>query len=618
MCTAAQWIAWDPNPATRAVISAADAETLGALLGSRLQFGTAGLRGPMGAGTSRMNDLTVIQATQGLAAYLEDTLGADVAKQRGVVIGHDHRARPDLRLSSHQFARVASLALSARGFNVCLLEGEVATPLVAFAVRHRNHAAGIMITASHNPKEDNGYKVYWGNGSQIVPPHDNGISQCIEANLEVDAALFSPEQVAAVKVWDGSAALYDAYFAAICGALCRREQLVTRGDAASPPCKIVYTAMHGVGHRWCTRAFKEFGLAPYLAVAEQCTPDPTFPTVEFPNPEEGAGALELATTLAEAQNATIVLANDPDADRLAVAERQENGEWRCFSGNDIGTLLAAWELQWHKEAHGGQVMPGAVMLASTVSSKLLGAMARAEGFVFEDTLTGFKWMGTRAADIEQECRDAGDNSPSGRATRPILFSYEQAIGFCIGDTVRDKDGVSAAAVFAEMCNFLYAPAQNVEGKSAGVLSRKLDALCRTYGFFKQCDGHFYYKESSTIDAIFARLRNGGNYWHRCGSLIIKDIRDLTGAGYDSSKVGGVPVLPTSASHMITYTFEEGGEAGGAVVTLRTSGTEPKLKYYVEVSAGSSEESSAIARKVADIVVSEMLQPQKNGLTKKPQ
>ena len=181
-------------------------------------------------------------------------------------------------------------------------------------------------------------------------------------------------------------------------------------------------------------------------------------------------------------------------------------------------------------------------------------LAEKEGFVFEDTLTGFKWMGTRAADIEKECHDSGDTSYSGRATRPILFSYEQAIGFCSGDVVRDKDGVSAAAVFAEMCNFLYAPAQNPEGKSAGLLSQQLDSLCRKYGFFKQSDGHFYYKDPSTIDAIFSRLRNGGNYWHRCGSLKIKDIRDLTGAGYDSSKVGGVPVLPTSASHMITYTF----------------------------------------------------------------
>ena len=499
-----------------------------------------------------------------------------------------------------------------------MLEGEVATPLVAFAVRHGNHAAGIMVTASHNPKQDNGYKVYWGNGSQIVPPHDHGISQCIDENLEVDAALYTPAKVAAVEVWDGSAALYDAYFAAVKGALCRREKL--RGDLDNNShCKIVYTAMHGVGHRWCTRAFEEFGLAPYLAVPEQCAPDPTFPTVEFPNPEEGAGALELATTLAEREGATIVLANDPDADRLAVAERQEDGTWRCFSGNDIGTLLAAWELQWHKEAHGGAAMPGAVMLASTVSSKMLGAMARAEGFVFEDTLTGFKWMGTRAANIEQECRAAGDDSPSGRATRPILFSYEQAIGFCIGDTVRDKDGVSAAAVFAEMCDALYAsPARNPEGKRVGLLAQRLDALCRMYGFFKQCDGHFYYKETATIDAIFARLRNGGNYWHRCGPLKIAGIRDLTGDGYDSSKVGGVPALPTSAAHMITYTFEAGGEAGGAVVTLRTSGTEPKLKYYVEVSAGSSEESSVMAQRVAEIVVAEMLQPEQNGLTKKPQ
>ena len=520
-CSASDWMQWDPNPATRAAVeSLLDSDdNMARVLGARLEFGTAGLRGPMGIGTSCMNDLTVIQATQGLAVYLEKILGADEAHSRGVVIGHDHRALTELDLSSHRFARCAAIALKHRGFRVCLLEGEVATPLVAFAVRHNQHAAGIMVTASHNPKQDNGYKVYWGNGSQIVPPHDHGISNCIDQHLAVDPSMYTKDAVSAVPVSEESTKIYDAYFAAIKGSLCRREVLSARpGEFCSgeASCKIVYTAMHGVGHKWCTRAFEEFGLSPYIPVVEQCDSDPTFPTVEFPNPEEGAGALQMATHLAEAQNASIVLANDPDADRLAVAERQENGDWICFNGNDIGALLAAWELQWHKENNGGKVLPGAVMLASTVSSKMIGAMAQKEGFVFEDTLTGFKWMGTRAANIEKECRDSGDMSYSGRATRPILFSYEQAIGFCIGDIVRDKDGVSAAAVFAEMCNAIYSPSQNPEGKTRGMIARRLDELCHRYGFYKQCDSHFYYKDPSTLDAIFARLRNSGNYWHRCG------------------------------------------------------------------------------------------------------
>jgi phosphoglucomutase / phosphopentomutase len=626
------WITHDPNPHTRSAIDSMrnDEAALNILLGPRLAFGTAGLRGPMGPGTSRMNDLTVIQATQGLCLHLENTLGTEQAHSRGVIIGYDHRALSSMSLSSSTFAKYAARVLEQRGFRVVLLDGIVATPIVAYGVRANNHAAGIMVTASHNPKQDNGYKVYWGNGAQIVPPHDKGIADGIN-NALVPWHKYDPEKA---SVWEGSNSLYNAYFEAIKSKLCRRSQLKL-GPPGTSHVGIVFTAMHGVGHSWCERAFQSFDLPPYHGVQQQIHPDPTFPTVEFPNPEEGAGALQLSfEEAARHSNAKVVLANDPDADRLAVAELQPNGEWRVFKGNEIGTLLASWELKWHKESNGGAVDPKAIMLASTVSSKMLGAMGAKEGFQFEDTLTGFKWMGTRASVLEEEDQRL-HRSPE--ESYKMLFAYEEAIGFCIGNIVRDKDGVSAAAVFAEMSHHLYKKRKDggstVEDEKEtaskrtkyelGPIAAELLRLNETYGFFCQSNGHFYYKTLDVVDSIFARLRNNGEYWTECGggennnddlTLKIKHIRDLTGDGFDSSREDKKPTLPTSSAHMLTYTFE----TFNAVVTLRTSGTEPKLKYYVEVVGETQELSEQRASQVAASVVKYMLEPKKNGLTRKPQ
>jgi len=624
MKAAEHWIKHDPNPLTRAQVErlyeSNNTAELAKLFTTRLAFGTAGLRGPMQSGIAGMNDLTIIQATQGLCLHLEETLGVDEARSRGVVIGHDHRALAALNLSSATFARFAARVLECRGFKVVLLDGIVATPLVAYAVRANQHAAGIMVTASHNPKEDNGYKVYWGNGAQIVPPHDAGISNGIENAL----APWHAYDPAKAKTWPNSEHLYAAYFDAITSKLCRREQLkLTQSHVG-----IVYTAMHGVGNLWCERAFRSFQLPPYVGVEQQIQPDPTFPTVEFPNPEEGAGALKLAFETAQANNCSIVLANDPDADRLAVAELQPTGEWRVFKGNEIGTLLASWELRWHRAGNDGKVDPNAIMLASTVSSKMLGAMANAEGFRFEDTLTGFKWMGTRAGVLADE--DEREKKSEQDKTK-MLFAYEEAIGFCIGDIVRDKDGVSAAAVFAEMSHHLYREHSGKVGKdttvageadepttkkrkhNTGPIASELSRLNHTYGFFSQCNGHFYYSDTTVVDSIFARLRSNGKYWLTCGPLKIRDVRDLTGSGRDTSTVDQRPTLPTSNAHMLTYTFD----TYNAVVTLRTSGTEPKLKYYVEVVGDTQAISESRANEVADIVVQHMLEPVKNKLGRKP-
>jgi len=319
---AAEYVKWDTNVATRGhiqeLINAGDFVTLERALGRRLEFGTAGLRGPMAAGYLAMNELTVLQTTQGLAAYLEQTFGADAAHAAGVALGWDHRATAHLR--SEKFALLAAEVLAVRGFRVVLLPGLVHTPLVSYAVSQLGCKAGVMVTASHNPKEDNGYKVFWANGAQIVPPHDAGIAASIDANLAPWAAYDCFESVDGLlaahpsRVADHTDALAAGYFADMARLLCRCPEA-----NAQSPLKIVYTAMHGVGAPWLKRAFAAIALPPPICVGAQQTPDPTFPTVSFPNPEEGAGALRLAFETAEAHDATLVLANDPDADRLAVA-----------------------------------------------------------------------------------------------------------------------------------------------------------------------------------------------------------------------------------------------------------------------------------------------------------
>ena len=429
LSAAKQWLEWDPNAetqqATQAMIEAASSEEgaaqLQAAFGSRIAFGTAGLRGRMAAGTACMNDLIVVQAAQGLVAYLQEQLGEATANARGLVLGWDHRAAGSL--NSKRFAALTAHVAASKGMSVVLFEQLVATPLVPFAILARKAAAGVMVTASHNPKADNGYKVYWGNGAQIIPPHDKGIAAAITSNLQPWTA---PAELRDVT-WDSVVALpqvtlagdedISAYIAAVTAS--QKRQLAP--DATKLP--VTYTAMHGVGYPFVQAAFESFGLPPPLPVPEQVQPDPTFPTVEFPNPEEGAGALALAMAAAEAGGSRLILANDPDADRLAVAEAEEDGNWRVFTGNEIAALLAWWT--WSQRGEDCPPPDQCYMLASTVSSKMIGAMARANGFHFEETLTGFKWMGNRAAALQAE-------------GKTVLFSFEEAIGFCLGDTVLDK------------------------------------------------------------------------------------------------------------------------------------------------------------------------------------
>jgi phosphoglucomutase / phosphopentomutase len=330
--------------------------------------------------------------------------------------------------------------------------------------------------------------------------------------------------------------------------------------------KIVYSAMHGVGYRFVERGFEVAKLKPVFAVMAQRDPDPDFPTVKFPNPEEGKSCLTLSMKLADEVGSNIILANDPDADRLACAERDSiTNNWRVFTGNELGTLLGWWTVQYYREKNLGKSLKDCYILASTVSSKMLKSIGNIEGFNFEETLTGFKWMGNRAVDL------LADN-------KEVLFAYEEAIGFMISSKVLDKDGVSAAVHLATMLSYIYS-------KEKLTLSQKLDQLYDKYGYHYSITSYFLCYESEKIQRIFERIRNWEGISNSYPSLIlngkykIKSIRDLT-TGIDTSQPNGLSKLPSSkSSQMITFTLDN-----STVVTLRTSGTEPKIKYYAEYCA----------------------------------
>ncbi|CAM0141477.1 hypothetical protein VKS41_003809 [Umbelopsis sp. WA50703] len=588
---ASEWLRLDQNPETRAQIAAlADKaeENLPELkekLGSRIEFGTAGLRARMEAGFSRMNDLTVIQASQGLAKYVLEHVRD--AKDKGLVIGHDHRHH------SQTFARLTAAVFISLGFKVWFFRQLVHTPLVPYTVKKLGGAVGIMITASHNPKDDNGYKVYWENACQIIPPHDSGIAALIEKNLEPwiwDEKLAIESPLSQDPAKEG---VIDSYFEEL------RGLSAFRSDNEASDLKFVYTAMHGVGTPFAKKSFEMFGLKPFIPVSRQVEPDPDFPTVAFPNPEEGKGALALAIECAEENNARIILANDPDADRLAIAEKQPSGEWIVFTGNQIGTILGSATLERLKLA--GEATDKVAMLASTVSSKFLAKLAEANGFLFEETLTGFKWIGNRAQELENQGYNA-------------IFAFEEAIGFTVGKVVRDKDGVSALGFFAEWAVQLYNRGQTAYGY--------LQSLYEQYGFFVTNNSYFICRNPQTIRDIFFRIRYGSNavksqdgkypyklqYPETIGKYKVTGIRDLT-VGYDSDTKDNQPTLPvSSSSEMITFKLDN-----GCVFTIRTSGTEPKIKYYCELAGASAEEAANDLKVVVDAIGNGLMEAQKNNL-----
>lgn len=492
-----------------------------------LEFGTAGLRGLLGAGPNRMNRAVVRRATAGVARHLLATV-PDAAR-RGVVVARDARR------GSEEFALDTAGVLAGFGIRAFFFVDRAPTPLGAFAVKELGAAAGIVVTASHNPPAYNGYKVYWGNGAQIVPPVDAGIAAEISAAGPANEIPFlgRAEAEAERLFVPLGEELARAYHDAI------DRLLLHPGEGRD--LGIVYTAMHGVGARFTLEALRRSGFARLHPVSAQNEPDGAFPTVSFPNPEE-PGALDLALALCEETKADLLLANDPDADRLAAGARDRDGTMRVFSGNELGVLLGAYALT---QRNPKPERP--LVLTTIVSSSQLGTIARDLGAAYAETLTGFKWIENRALELERE---------EGRTT---VFGYEEALGYSVGDVVRDKDGISAALVFADLAGWCRARGTTPWGY--------LEELQRSHGLFLSAQKSVTIpgaEGAATIAAIMDGFRAAPPA--AIGGLTVTETRDYR---------AGVRGLPKS--NVVAYLLD-----GGSRVTLRPSGTEPKIKYYFEL------------------------------------
>ncbi|WNM28052.1 phospho-sugar mutase [Demequina capsici] len=524
--TARAWVDDDPDPVTRgelqAVIATAELgdDSAQVDLADRfrglLQFGTAGLRGQIGAGPNRMNRAVVIRAAAGLAAFLTEELGDAPAR---VAIGYDARH------GSEQFARDTAAVMTAAGHEALLLPRLLPTPVLAYATRVLDADAGVMVTASHNPPQDNGYKVYLGGrvvtdsgqGAQIVPPYDARIAARI-------AAVESVESVErAVAGWTVLGEdVVDDYVAAAAA--------VVPADAsdARANLRIVLTPLHGVGAQTVERALTAAGFTDLHTVPEQAQPDPDFPTVSFPNPEE-KGAIDLSLALAESVDADVVIANDPDTDRAAVATVID-GRWTMLHGDVVGSLLG------ERVASRGGHPEGSLLANSVVSSQQLAAIAAAHGLGYRHTLTGFKWIS----------REQG-----------LVYGYEEALGYCVApDMVRDKDGISAAVTMAD-----YVAELKAHGRT---LADAIDDLARSYGVYLTRQVSARFADVALIGETMDRLLSAPP-----ASLGGSDVvaTDDMGEGFQ-----GLP--PTTGLHLAT--------ASGARVIIRPSGTEPKVKAYLEV------------------------------------
>lgn len=516
------WIADDVDPIAAAQLQGLlddDDASLDDRFSGPLTFGTAGLRGPLRAGPNGMNRTVVRRAAAGIA----DWLTAQGRAGAPIIIGFDARH------GSADFARESAEIFAAAGFDSRLMPRPLPTPVTAFAVQRLGAAAGVVVTASHNPPLDNGYKVFAGDGAQIVPPADRDIEAAIRTVASARAIPLSTQGV--TRLDSGIAA---EYVEAVAG-------LISTGPREL---SVVYTALHGVGAALAQDVFAAAGFAPLVAVPQQEAPDPDFPTVAFPNPEE-PGALDLSYALAESIDADLVIANDPDADRCAVAVPSPDGTWQMLRGDEVGVLLADALLR--KGIHG-------TYATTIVSSSMLKALAAARGVGYAETLTGFKWISRAAPDL--------------------VYGYEEALGYAVApQLVRDKDGISAALLMTELAAALKA--------DGATLLTRLDELAAEFGRY-------------ATDQLSVRVDDL--------SVIADAMRQLR-AGPPTSLLGA-PVrvddlLP--AADVVRLSFD-----GGRVV-VRPSGTEPKLKAYLEVvepsgsSAVAAERLAALRAEIAGVL-----------------
>ncbi len=529
-----RWLEKDPDPRTREELQhLIDEQNIAELedrFSRRLEFGTAGLRGKVGCGPNRMNRLVIQETATGLGHYLIEQIKD--AAQRGVVIGYD--GRPD----SCQFAHDTASVLTSLGIKVYLTHKVAATPIVAFGVKHFNAAAAVVVTASHNPPEYNGFKVYWENGAQIIPPHDSGIAAEIEQAATKPVPLMSLDDAEkhGLLVW-----LKDDYYQSYRSTMNTNPLLANH--TAPESIGVAYTAMHGVGAEMAETLLQDAGFTKVYSVKEQREPDGSFPTVNFPNPEED-GAMDMVIALAKANNADIACANDPDADRFAVAARKPDGEYQMLTGDQVGSLFGYYLLS---KTDANKQLVGNTIVSSTLLSKI----ARSMGAEYYQTLTGFKWL-TNIAMQKQT------------AEKQFLFAYEEALGYTVGNKVWDKDGLSALVAFAQL---------TAELKSQGkTVWDQLEAIYRQHGMYVNA------QHSTALDPkdppVGDKLRAAQPTMIAGRSVeVLEDLKALTRTYAD----GKTESIDLPASDVLIYHL-----SGGARVIVRPSGTEPKLKCYYEV------------------------------------
>jgi phosphomannomutase len=504
------WIGQDPDPQTRAelqqFIDTNDDELTDCFAG-RLQFGTAGLRGKLGPGPNRMNRVVVAQAAAGLAAYLKQ----QHPQEASIVIGYDARHNSDV------FAADTAAIMQGAGINALVLPKPLPTPVLAYAIKHLGASAGVMVTASHNPPQDNGYKVYLGDGCQIVPPADADIAAEIDAVASSSCVDELPTDDEWVTLDDS---VVDAYV--------QRALTMIGPDTSGHRSSVttVMTPMHGVGGPLLERVLIDAGFAIPVRVEPQFDPDPDFPTVAFPNPEE-PGAMDLALELAATVRPDLLIANDPDADRCAIGVPVAPGEYRMLSGDEVGYALGWWAAN--------RASGRTTLAQSLVSGTMLEAIAHAANLGYEQTLTGFKWIG---------------RIPT------LRFGYEEALGYCVDpEAVSDKDGITAALAVGDLVAGLKA-----QGRTIVDL---LDDLAREHGLFATRQVSLRVSDLSKISSIMASLRSDPP--SQAGGRTVERIVDLA-AGEDLPPTDGLVLHLSDRGRII----------------VRPSGTEPKIKAYLQV------------------------------------
>ena len=504
------WLDQDPDPATRSelerLIETNDAELADCFAG-RLHFGTAGLRGPLGPGPNRMNRVVVLQSAAGLARYLTEHFGPECS----VVIGYDARHNSDV------FAHDTASIMQGAGVRAFVLPRPLPTPVLAFAIRHLGASAGVMVTASHNPPQDNGYKVYLEDGCQIVPPVDEEIAAMIDS-------VASSMRVDELPRNDGWQTLDESIVHSYAGRaveILGPDEMGRRADVVS-----VITPMHGVGGRLLEQLLTDAGFAPCVRVDAQFDPDPDFSTVAFPNPEE-PGAMDLALATAERVRPDVIVANDPDADRCAIGIPTPGGDYRMLSGDEVGYALGWWASRRDSSR--------STLAQSLVSGGMLKAIADSSTLNYQQTLTGFKWIG---------------RIPT------LRFGYEEALGYCVDpETVRDKDGITAALAVVNLIAELKADSRSILDL--------LDDLAREHGLYATRQVSLRVADLSTIRDIMDSLRSQPPA--TVGGRTVETIVDLQ-QGTD---------LPPTDGLVLTL-------AGQGRIIVRPSGTEPKIKAYLQV------------------------------------